>query len=238
MARMRSILKSGRDLHMQNILVTDRYYPHDPHHPHEYDYIITDIGEGKVLSPEKAVMGPTNTRSSYGAVDFRAPEVHGHTGWSTKAEVFSFGVIACKILECKSLIPTTTPDWVLSEAQENLSQALTSSDMIAHIVPAGLQKVIERCLSNLPEDRPSMRDTVLELDDITGNFTSDTMDPGGKRRITWVYWNWSETLARGRRRNTDIRNHSRDRQDMGGRRGDNEEDDNFEEFAKPMDIDY
>jgi hypothetical protein len=25
---------------------------------------------------------------------------------------------------------------------------------------------------------------------------------------------------------------------MGGRRGDNEEDDNFEEFAKPMDIDY
>ena len=80
MARMRSILKSDRDLHMQNILVTDRYYPHDPHHPHEYDYIITDIGEGKVLSPEKAVMGPTNARSSYGAVDFRAPEVHGHTG--------------------------------------------------------------------------------------------------------------------------------------------------------------
>ncbi|KAL5319823.1 hypothetical protein ACEPPN_012881 [Leptodophora sp. 'Broadleaf-Isolate-01'] len=62
------------DLHMQNILVTDRYYPHDLHNPHDYEYITIDIREGKVLSLEKAVMGPTNARSSYGAVDFRAPE--------------------------------------------------------------------------------------------------------------------------------------------------------------------
>jgi serine/threonine protein kinase len=220
---------------MQNILVTDRYYPNDAQCPHEYDYIITDIGEGKVLSPEKVVMGPMNARSSYGAVDFRAPEVHGHTGWSTKAEVFSFGVIACKILDCKSLIPTTTPDWVLSEAREKLPQALTSLEMTVYVVPAGLKKVIEPCLSNLPEDRPSMKDTVLALDDVAEDFTSDTMDPGGKRKIKWVYWNWRETLARGRN-GTIERSHSREKQDVGGG-VDNEEDENFEEFAKPMEID-
>jgi Protein tyrosine and serine/threonine kinase len=220
---------------MQNILVTDRYYPNDAQYPHEYDYIITDIGEGKVLSPEKVVMGPTNARSSYGAVDFRAPEVHGHTGWSTKAEVFSFGVIACKILDCKSLIPTTTPNWVLSEAREKLPQALTNLEMTVYVVPAGLKKVVEPCLSNLLEDRPSMKDTVLALDDVADDFTSDTMDPGGKRKIKWVYWNWRETLARGRK-GTIERSHSREKQDVGGG-VDNEEDENFEEFAKPMEID-
>ncbi len=220
---------------MQNILVTDRYYPNDAKNPHEFDYIITDIGEGKVLSPEKAVMGPTNARSSYGAVDFRAPEVNGHRGWSTKAEVFSFGVIACKILDFKSLIPTTTPDWILSEAQEKISQGLTSTDTAAYIVPAGLNKVIEPCLSNLPEDRPSMRDTVRALDDITDDFTSDKMDPGGKRKTKWVYWNWREALARGRKGIIE-KSHSREKQDLRVG-GDNEEDENFEEFAKPMEID-
>jgi len=215
---------------MQNILVTDRYYPNDPRNPHEYDYIITDIGEGKVLNPDKEVIDLTKPRLSYGAVDFRAPEVHGQTGWSTKAEVFSFGVISCKILDCKSLAPMFPPDWVLSEVQEQHPGQAFSMDMIAHIVPAGLKKVIEACLSYSIEDRPSMRDTVLALDEVTSGFTSDSMKLNGKRKIRWMYWNWNESLTHGRKGTAKRDSDSRDTRSK-------KEEDLFHEFANPAQLD-
>ncbi|KAN0066969.1 Protein kinase-like domain containing protein [Elaphomyces granulatus] len=181
-----------RDLHMNNILVTDRYYPNDPQHPHEYSCMITDFGEGKVLKPGQEKRDPTDHHASYGVLEFRAPEVHGNQGWSTKAEAFSFGVIACKIMECRRRVCTTPPpEWVLSEVEVKHHDLRQNVDMIAHIVPARLKSTIEPCLSYSPDDRPSMREVVDALDDLTIDFTADSE---GKRKVKWVCWRWDESL--------------------------------------------
>jgi hypothetical protein len=190
---------------MNNILVTDCYYPNDPEYPHQYDYMITDIGEGKVLNPSQEVRDLTYHRASYGAVEFRAPEIRGNQGWSTKAEVFSFGVIACKIMECRNYIcPSPTPEWVLLEVEREHPSLRQDADMIAHIVPAGLKGAIEPCLAHSPDDRPSMRDVIDalddldDLDDLTSDFTADTIEKGAKRKVKWVFWNWNESLKESR----------------------------------------
>lgn len=158
---------------MQNILVTDRYYPNDPQIPHEFSYIITDIGEGKVLSPEKTFVDPMRARSSYGYVDTRAPEVQGHSGWSTKAEVFSFGVIACGILDSKIDIPVELPEWALQEVKEQLGKEELTPELVHRIVPLGLAKIIHSCLAHYPDERPTMREVVFTLDDLSTAFFSD-----------------------------------------------------------------
>jgi hypothetical protein len=183
---------------MNNILVTDRYYPNDPMYPHEYSYMITDIGEGKVLKPGQDVRDLTDHRPSYGAVEFRAPEVRGKEGWSTKAEVFSFGVIACKIMEYRRHISTSLPpEWVLSELGDNHSGLKQDADTAAHIVPARLKSAIKPCLSHSPDDRPSMRDVVRTLDDLMDEFIPDSILKD-KRKVKWVNWKWNESLRDGR----------------------------------------
>jgi serine/threonine protein kinase len=108
-----------RDLHLNNILVTDRYYPHDPDNPHEYGFLITDIGEGKILREGKEFADVSDHLASYGSIDFRAPEVHGSDGWTPKAEVFSFGVIACKIFRIRQYACTAAPPaWVVERTHK------------------------------------------------------------------------------------------------------------------------
>jgi serine/threonine protein kinase len=181
---------------MNNILVTDRYYPNDPQLPHEYSCMITDFGEGKVLKPGQEVRDPIHHRASYGAVEFRAPEVHGNQGWSTKAEAFSFGVIACKIMECRRDICTAPPpEWVLSEVEVKHHDLRQN----AYIVPAGLKSTIEPCLSYSPDDRPSIKEVVDALNGLMIDFTADSKHKEDKRKVKWVYWQWNESLKNGRR---------------------------------------
>ncbi|KAI1807909.1 cytochrome P450 [Daldinia bambusicola] len=79
--------------------------PNDDEFPHEFAYLIGDLGEGKRLTPHlnnsSDVDGKQLCVASYGAVEFRAPKVlHGTTrSPSFSSEVFTFGIIACKLCD-------------------------------------------------------------------------------------------------------------------------------------------
>ncbi|KAH8689276.1 kinase-like domain-containing protein [Phaeosphaeriaceae sp. PMI808] len=189
-----------RDLHMNNILVTDRFYPNDPTYPHEYSYLIGDIGEGKILSTTHEVKSAMDHWASYGAIEFRAPEIFGPRGWSTKAEVFSFGIIASKILECRRFVcPASPPEWALSELEHCYPGIRQDQDMMAHVVPDSLKKAIEPCLSYSPNDRPTMKNVVHALDDMSSEFwTEDFSVSEDNRKVKWTYWAWDESKKYGR----------------------------------------
>jgi Protein tyrosine and serine/threonine kinase len=162
--------------------------------------MISDIGEGKILNQSQEFRDSSSPRASYGAVDFRAPEVYDSEGWSPKAEVFSFGVIACKIMQCRRYeCISATPAWVISQVEEQYPGLGQDEEMMAHIVPAGVRKALEPCLSYSPDDRPFMKDVVLQLDKFSEEFLNDDGEYcEDDVHIRWIYWNWSESKRNGR----------------------------------------
>lgn len=194
------ILIGSRDLHLNNILVTDRYYPRDLEFPHEFDYLISDVGEGKVLRPDSEIIDPQSRRASYGALEFRAPEIQGGQGWSTKAEAFSFGVITCKLLNCRlDVSKNRPPEEVLSVLEKEFprSEKVSEMEMIAKIVPATIKDAIEPCLSDSPTARPDMGAVVGALDNLR-----DDIESGKPFRVRWTYWDWNQSYLEGRRGTT------------------------------------
>lgn len=202
---------------MNNILVTDRYIAHDFIHSHEYEYLISYVGEGKILRDGVEFERPFDNLASYGAIDFRAPEVHGGEGWTPKAEVFSFGVIVTKILQARrSACTAEPPSWVL----ESLKDTEAQTDE-AELVPVILKKAIERCLQFSPDDRSTMGEIVHYLDNLPGEFvpksSSDIENTRGSiddaedevlpleevtsaktLKVEWTYWDWRQTLQLAR----------------------------------------
>jgi hypothetical protein len=54
--------------------------------------------------------------------------------------------------------------------------------MTARIVPVKIRKAIGPCLSHSPENRPSIREVVGELDKLFGDFTGDYLNPDEEKR--------------------------------------------------------
>jgi hypothetical protein len=123
-------------------------------------------------------------------------------------------------MECKNYIcPSPTPESVLLEVECEHPNLRQNADMIAHIVPAGLKRAIELCLAHSPDDRPSMKDVIDALDDLTGDFNADRMEKGVKRKVKWIFWKWNESLKESRLKLS---------QTDGGKIGSND----FEEFSR------
>jgi hypothetical protein len=187
---------------MNNILVTERHFPTDPSHPQEFDYVVTDIGEGKVFQTQEQDLLSVDHWASYGATDFRAPEVNGRRGWSTKAEVFSFGIIATTILDCRRFSCTfPPPTWVLEKLQKTYPLMSQNPVMVAHIIPQSLKDVLETCLQSDAAERPEIRPVVRSLDNTSMEFFSEDPDRFEKPdlQIEWTIWPWNETKVQGRR---------------------------------------
>lgn len=105
---------------MNNILVTDRLYPQDLEFHHEFTYLISDADEEKLLRPESEINDSSTRRASYGTSEFRAPGVQSGQGWSTKAEALSFGIIACKVLNCRLDVSTErSPEVIISVLEKS-----------------------------------------------------------------------------------------------------------------------
>ncbi|KAL4983328.1 hypothetical protein BDW68DRAFT_169172, partial [Aspergillus falconensis] len=186
---------------MNNILVTDRLYPNDPDYPHEYAYLISDLGEGKILDAMHEIRSRFDSRASYGALEFRAPEVNGSFGWSPKAETFSFGVIATKLIECRGYTCSASPPQLIVSRCSNLhnipSDTNTDKGNAVHLLPTALRDAIEPCFSHDPADRPSLRDVVRMLEDAGSQFWTEGRYNEDNTGVNWTYWDWREPLRRG-----------------------------------------
>ena len=154
--------------------------------------IVTDIGEGKILETRDI---ETSAGASYGCSEFRAPEVHGVQEWSPAADVFSFGVLCCKVLDlwaevCRTPIPDKLRQLVPCSHGETL-------------VPKEITKVVEGCLSRVPAERPSIRSVTMDLDRLFTNFYSESEDnsplrgepEGLQEQIEWSRFTWRKALA-------------------------------------------
>lgn len=171
---------------------------HDPQESHEIQYWISDLGESKILQPGREFREETNANRSYGAVELRAPEVAGSAGWTTLAEVFSFGVIACKLLDIRQSAYDETPSTTfLTSVQSQSPQTVEIADARtdAHIVPTKLKKVLSACLRRDATRRPGMNKATTYLDDISDELMSARPERD-RSQVECTYWDWNKALAR------------------------------------------
>jgi len=170
--------------------VTSAYYVNDS----EDHAIVSDIGEGKVLDTRDVDI---SAGASYGCSEFRAPEVRGTQGWSSAADVFSFGVLCCKVLEIHVNIRMGSIPKKLQHTALNSNEEL---------VPEEIKTTVEACLRREPKDRPSIRSVITDLDRLTVKFwyeekgytTQSALKDEPEellKQLEWSALNWSRALA-------------------------------------------
>lgn len=195
-----------RDLHLNNILVTDRFYPNDVELPHEYSYLISDLGEGKRLTQQQdnSTNGKPIVVGSYGAVSYRAPEILERTIHSPTfaSEVYSFGIMARKLYERRVCVNNSEPT-----AEVKASAAKKEAEVVGkgkgkeeisrkNVVPKDFREVVLSCLAYCSSERPTMDRVCRMLDDLTVKFTSQDIGlDDQEHKLEWCIWDWNVTGA-------------------------------------------
>ncbi|KAI1827712.1 kinase-like domain-containing protein [Xylaria intraflava] len=188
-----------RDLHPGNIFVTDHVYRLDPNIPHEYNYLIGDLGEGKKL--DASASREASQHASYGAVDYRAPEQsesgfdHNSLSAGMVAEVFSFGKLACKLLEWHvnfSPPRDSIPDEVLADVSGSCTPEDLSEEL-DFLVPTTIRDTIGLCLTQFPGMRPRMEEVQNDLEYLWCDLREDhSADREEDLKVKWCIWNWEK----------------------------------------------
>lgn len=159
----------------------------------DFEACITDYGlallDSEPPSPSPEEDGSASVSPASLALAYRAPECRARasasasasaprrTGLTTKADVYSFGVLLLEILTGQAPSQdhmetiSDLPSWVKSVRQEEkekegavLDESLSGSDG-SDDKSAMLVNIAMRCVSPAPEQRPSMRDVVKMIRD-------------------------------------------------------------------------
>jgi len=139
---------------------------------------VTDFGVAKALSSarrsgEKGA-GLTNTGMSLGTILYMAPEqAAGDPDIDGRADIYALGVTAYEMLSGGAPFANLNPREMLT-ARLTLPPKLLSS--VRKDVPAGLERLIARCLAIDPADRPQTAAALVEaLEDpetLSGSFAT------------------------------------------------------------------
>ncbi|OQR91638.1 protein kinase [Achlya hypogyna] len=133
-----------RDLKSTNVLISATYSAK-----------ICDLGMSKSLAELKA------TEKQVGTPLWTAPEVVLRGCFSTKSDVFAYGIILCELLTRK------TPYQELKMSPFNIMLAVANEGLrptLPQWLPVPLRHLIDvACLSNDPKDRPEMLDVLKAL---------------------------------------------------------------------------
>ena len=137
---------------------------------------VTDFGVAKALSSARRSgekgNGLTNTGMSLGTILYMAPEqAAGDPEIDGRADIYSLGVTAYEMLSGAAPFAHLNPREMLTARLTLPPQPLSS---VRKDVPAGLERLIARCLAIDPADRPqAAADLVEALEDpetISGSF--------------------------------------------------------------------
>jgi serine/threonine protein kinase len=141
---------------------------------------VTDFGVAKALSSarrsgEKGA-GLTNTGMSLGTILYMAPEqAAGDPDIDGRADIYSLGITAYEMLAGAAPFANLGPRAMLT-ARLTLPPPPLST--IRNDVPAGLERLIARCLAIDPADRPQTATALVEAlegpETFTGSFASST----------------------------------------------------------------
>ncbi|MDQ3674362.1 MAG: serine/threonine-protein kinase [Gemmatimonadota bacterium] len=150
---------------------------------------VTDFGVAKALSTARRSgetgVGLTHTGMSLGTVLYMAPEqAASDPEIDGRADIYSLGITAYEMLSGAAPFASLSPREMLTARLTLPPPPLAS---VRRDVPAGLERLIARCLAIDPDDRPQTAAALVEAledpDVISGSFVS--MPPGvvrGSRR--------------------------------------------------------
>lgn len=140
-----------RDLKPENILLDEDLYPH-----------ITDFGLSKFFDPNHSM---SQSMAELGTLAYMAPEVILSERFNTKADVYSFGILMYEILTGQRAYQK------LLHGKKKLSTFQFKQKICEGLRPEispGMmkkshQKMIEKCLSENPKNRPSFSELYKKL---------------------------------------------------------------------------
>ena len=144
---------------------------------------VTDFGVAKALSSARRSgekgNGLTNTGMSLGTILYMAPEqAAGDPEIDGRADIYSLGVTAYEMLSGAAPFAHLNPREMLTARLTLPPQPLS---MVRKDVPAGLERLIARCLAIDPDDRPQTAAGLVEaLEDpetISGSFVTSGPTP-------------------------------------------------------------
>ena len=148
---------------------------------------VTDFGVSKALSSARRSgekgNGLTNTGMSLGTVLYMAPEqAAGDPDIDGRADIYSLGVTAYEMLAGVAPFAKLGPREMLT-ARLTLPPPPLSA--VRKDVPAGLERLIARCLAIDPADRPqtaaALVDALEDPETISGSFASAKIAQHGRR---------------------------------------------------------
>lgn len=141
-----------RDLKSSNILLDQQFLP-----------VICDFGVSSFL---EAI--PKQIMTNVGTPNYMAPEIQLNQEYDTSVDVYSYGVLMWELLF--QLLPFNNMD------KEEIYQFVVierRSLPFPKRDKSGLRKIIEQCLSQNPDDRPTF-EQIIEKFRFSGNWFDDT----------------------------------------------------------------
>ena len=167
-----------RDLKPANLMIVD------PDTPYELLKVM-DFGLAKLLTPDQfAKITQTNTEFAVGTPGYMCPEQARGDDMDGRGDLYSVGVILYELLTGRlPFAGRSTMDLLLAHVTE---EPPPFSFMAADIeVPAGIERVVQKCLAKNAADRPRSARELGELYEaaLTAEITS-TMEPSGAGSVS------------------------------------------------------
>ncbi|KDP39234.1 hypothetical protein JCGZ_00991 [Jatropha curcas] len=120
--------------------------------------LISEYGFTRILDPKKASLFPSN--------GYTAPE----KTLSEQADVFSFGIILLELLTGKAVENSgiDLPKWVRSMVREEWTGEVFDKEVnnAGREYAFPLLNIALKCVSNLPEDRPTMAEVMEKIEEV------------------------------------------------------------------------
>jgi serine/threonine protein kinase len=150
---------------------------------------VTDFGVAKALSSARRsgeknkTNGLTNTGMSLGTILYMAPEqAAGDPNIDGRADIYALGIAAYEMLSGTAPFADLGPREMLTA---RLTQPPRPLSNYRKDVPAGLERLIAKCLAIDPADRPQTATALVEMledpETISGSFSSAKIAHHGRR---------------------------------------------------------
>jgi len=145
-----------RDLKPSNILITK-----------QHKIKIIDFGISKLVKNDSSTeMNEPLFTNNVGTYLYMAPEIYHSSSYTSKVDIYSFGIIMYELYEERRFYieNVRTIQEYKQQIASNVRASWTKYGNWFYKTPYSIRKLVERCWSLFPEDRPTTLELVTYLD--------------------------------------------------------------------------